>query len=516
MFNLGFFGSHNSSFAISYKGEILEVVELERLINVKNAALFFWGYHENVIEIITEVKNYFKNKYKVEIYDNVIYNSVDKETYKIFPANNYVHLLHHQAHAYSSLYQSPYDKALIISFDGGSDEGHFNAYIGEKNKDVEKVYTGEIDYAVAYMIPSHFIEDIRQEEIFAGNLIYPGKLMGLSAYGQIDSKYIDTLRNFYLATKDGNIPITRSRFIEAFSKFGITSDSTRLKGEDAHNLAATNQYIFEELFMQEIQPLLSKYSDLPLIITGGCGLNILNNTKLASKREVFITPNPNDTGLAVGLVCSKVRPFAPVDCTYLGSEVWDRNELTSIIHSRKGKLYTIESIVDKLVEGAIIGVVQGRSEHGPRALGNRSIICDASIPNMKNTLNAKVKGREYYRPFAPIVRLEDVSKYFEWEGESRWMTFSPKVRQEYREVLKEITHADGTARVQTITRKQNKLIYDILTEMHNRKGYGVLINTSFNIAGKPILNTYKDALWVLDNKELNGLIFENYYINKNG
>ena len=243
-------------------------------------------------------------------------------------------------------------------------------------------------------------------------------------------------------------------------------------------------------------------------------MNILLNTKLAKQRETFITPNPNDTGLAVGLVCSKVKPYTPVDTTYLGPEVWDRRQLPKILYDRKGTKIEIKELVQKLIQGEIVGVVRGRSEHGPRALGNRSIICDPTIGEMKDTLNAKVKGREYYRPFAPVVRLEDVNKYFNWDKESRWMSFCPEVKEEYKNILKAITHIDGTARVQTVTRKQNEFLYDLLTEMHNQKGIGVILNTSFNIAGKPILNTYEDALWVLDNKQMDALLLEDYYIKK--
>ena len=112
-------------------------------------------------------------------------------------------------------------------------------------------------------------------------------------------------------------------------------------------------------------------------------------------------------------------------------------------------------LIEDLMEGKIIGVVKGQAEHGPRALGHRSILCNPSIPEMKDTLNAKVKNREWYRPFAPVVRLEDVSKYFEFEGDSRWMSFCPKVREEWREKLAAITHVDFTARVQTVTKEQN-------------------------------------------------------------
>jgi predicted NodU family carbamoyl transferase len=153
-------------------------------------------------------------------------------------------------------------------------------------------------------------------------------------------------------------------------------------------------------------------------------------------------------------------------------------------------------------------------EHGPRALGNRSILCNPSIAKMKDILNAKVKHREYYRPFAPMVRLEDVSEYFEWEGESRWMTFCPKVKKEWRKKLPSITHVDNTARIQTVTKEQNPWVYELLTKFKEKTGVGVLLNTSFNVNGKPILNTVRDAFHILGTSEMDGLVIEDNYIKK--
>ena len=545
MFNLGIYGSHNSAFAIGKDDEVLEVVELERLINLKNAGMWFWGHHDNAVEILLEVQEYFRKKYGVVKYANVIYNSVEQYQDKgwwpyreqIFPSLNYEHFKHHESHAYCALYQSPYDKALIISFDGGSDEGYFNIYVGDKKSKTPmvKIYEGKKDYAVSYMIPAHFIEDIKIENIYAGNLVYAGKLMGLAAYGSVREEYIQPLIEFYHHNQTDNIAVAAGKFISLFDRFGIKilsaarSDqnyelqcadlgygtvATRLTGKDGWDLATTNQYVFEKLFFEETQSFLDQYHDVPVILVGGCALNIINNTRLAQTREVFVPPNPNDCGQALGLLCSKIKPSKPVDCTYIGPEVWDRHELTRILAERKGFNWEISSIAKDITEGKIVGVVRGRAEHGPRALGNRSILCDPMIKNMKDVLNQKVKGREYYRPFAPIVRLEDVNKFFEWTKESRFMSFSPKVRPEYRSVIPAVTHVDGTARVQTVTREQNEFIYDLLTELDKLRGVGVILNTSFNIAGKPILNTYKDALWVLDNKQMDLLVLEDYIISK--
>lgn len=171
-------------------------------------------------------------------------------------------------------------------------------------------------------------------------------------------------------------------------------------------------------------------------------------------------------------------------------------------------------LIGDLARGKIVGVVRGNSEHGPRALGNRSILCNPAFPSMKDILNAKVKNREWYRPFAPVCRLEDASKYFDMNWETRWMSFCPTVKPEWRDKLVSITHVDGTARVQTVTREQNPWLYDLLTEFEKKTGIGVLLNTSFNVNGKPILSRYSDALLVYDKTELDCLVLSDFYFRK--
>jgi carbamoyltransferase len=513
MFNLGFFGSHNSALAIAKDDIVLEVIELERWISKKNAAFFLYYFVNNPFDILFEIKTYFEKKYGVDQYDNVITNSVLTDAEKIFPSKNYKHVPHHMAHAYSALFQSPYEKSIIISFDGGSDEGFFNVYTANKSSEqiLTKIYQGSIDYAVSYMIPAHHINDIKREELHWGNLVYSGKLMGYAGYGKVSHHYLSKIYNLYTTNCNDSINERYMEFLKIFNEYNV---NTRVTDEEAKNLAATNQYIFEELFEIETTPIIEQYPELPIIITGGCGLNIINNTRLAKKREVFVPPNPNDCGIALGLVASVTKPKMPIDATYLGSEVWDRWELSKHLYERNAQPLDIQKLAEYITEGNIVGVVRGRAEHGPRALGNRSILCNPAIFNMKDILNAKVKGREYYRPFAPVVRLEDVNKYFEWDKESRWMSFCPKVRDEYKNKLSAIVHIDGTARVQTVTREQNLFLYDLLTRIDKLTGIGVLLNTSFNIAGKPILNTYKEALHVLDTTHLNAVIFENHFIQK--
>ena len=521
-YNLGFYGAHNAALAISSNGIVLETVEFERLLDHKNA--WSQGIPFNAY-ILETVQNYFKQKYSVDHYDTLIFNAITDESHNymnansaipqiyrdIFPASKYKHCKHHEAHAQCGLYQSPYKEALVLSFDGGSDHGCFFVYHSDEFGNHTELHMSAINYGILYAIAAHYLKDIkREEDYFNGMLIHPGKIMGLAGYGEVIPFLKETFIKFYLMTENHSL----EDYHNSFKKIFNLTDESRLEGELAYNIAATNQHVFEELVYDEIKLSLEKYPSLPLIIVGGGALNVINNTKLSKIREVFIPPNPSDCGQAIGLACAETKNIRNGDCTYIGPEAWDKLELPKIIFNRGGILYNKESLVNRLLNGDIYGIVRGGSETGPRALGHRSIICDPTIPGMKDILNARVKGREYYRPFAPVVRLEDVNTYFEWDKESRWMTFCPNVRNEYKAILKEITHVDGTARVQTVTRDQNDFLYDLLTEMHNQKGIGVLLNTSFNIAGKPILNTYKDALWMLDNKDMNGLILEDYIIEK--
>ena len=517
MFNLGIHGSHNATLALSYGDDILEVVELERFISHKNAALYFYEKPVHAINYVWQISEYFKRKYDFEFYDVICINSMPEEVFPwkdVFGDTTIEYCDHHVAHTCSAFYQSPYQEALVVSFDGGSDEGFFNVYTIKRGEDPVKIYEGEKDYAVSYMTPANFIPAIRNEQdIYQGNLVYPGKLMGYVGYGNYRKDLAEKLIEFYESNTYDDVPDAVCRFVNKFFESPEWSQNFGL--QDAKDIATTNQIVFEKLFQEEIQPFLDKYPDLPLILTGGCALNIINNTSLARERKVFVPPNPSDCGIALGALLFLIKPRHQVDITYSGSPVWDRMEIGRYLNEREDAQDISAKEVAKIIhDGGIVGVVRGGSEHGPRALGNRSLLCDATNPDMKDIMNLDVKNREPWRPFSPIVRLEDLNKYFDWEKESRHMTFSPEVRPEYRELLSSVTHVDGTARVQTVTRNQNEYIYQILGELDTMSGHGVLLNTSFNVAGKPILNTYKEAFEVLDTKPITGLVLEDFYFPK--
>ena len=500
IYNLGYYVSHNSALAISKNTEVLEVVEVERWVGIKNAAISLYENltPPNPTETVKEIINYFNKKYGVKYYHTIYQNSANISELNLINHFNAKYVPHHEAHASNALYQSPYEKALIISFDGGSDEGFFNIYLAERGKHLKKIYQGNRDLAVPYAVTTHYIKDIKKEkDIFIGNLIYSGKIMGLSSYGELNDELIKKYRLFYHLQNSDNISVAHERFKEIFN----IEDGHIFDEKLGRDMARCNQYVFEEYFIKETQPFIDEYvnDDRKLIFSGGGAMNILNNEKY----DAFVSPNCDDRGIALGCLLWGIKPNNPIDTTYLGSEPYD--ELP------EHEPYSVSDVLDDLIDGKILGLIQGRAEHGARSLGNRSIIC---LPKkgMKEILNEKVKRREAFRPFAPVCTLEDASTYFEFGKHSRWMTHNAKVKDGFEEELGAIIHIDGTARLQTITKEQNEYLYKVLTGLKEKGLPPVLLNTSFNIQGKPILNTYKDALWMRDNTGLDKVITNEFVL----
>lgn len=553
MANISFHGSHNGAIVLEQDGEIICVIEIERFLNYKNVGIAQYKVPSYIMITMEQIVKWIEKEYGITEYDNCYFSSTDFigedfqgthiafQTNKMLKAKNYIHGLHHESHANGTFYQSTFNEALIFSFDGGGDDGKFNVYhairgqemtrlaqVMNPNEELKHVY---YDLGFPYMSFGHYLKDINFEWISDGNLTYPGKIMGLVSYGQWNPDWLSDFMDFFKSNPDGTNEDYDKKIKALGEKIGVVFDiNNRLEGQVAYDVAATAQKAFEECFIEIAKPYFEQYPDVPICITGGCGLNILLNTRIKEefRKQVFVGPNPNDCGIALGLMLKHMKPENPIDITYKGLPILDQNMLAQSLaaYPNVKKLMSKDPdfhpheqwdpsiLVDDLVEGKIVGVVQGQAEHGPRALGHRSILCNPSIADMKDVLNEKVKHREWYRPFAPVVRQEDVSKYFEFNGESRWMSFCPKVREEWRDKLAAITHIDATARVQTVTKEQNEWLYNLLTEFEKATGVGVLLNTSFNVNGKPILSTYADAFKIYNETKLDCLLLENYYVRK--
>lgn len=524
------YGSHNAAISMFYRGEYT-VVEVERWINQKNSGLTSYLPATNPQLVFDEITDWLLNKAGRRTVDVYIPGYINSQVNPKFEIKKTVYVDHHLSHAAAAFYQSPFDKSLVISVDGGGDGSYFNFYEATKNNGIKLLERLPNDLGFPYMILAEYLSDIKKDILSIGNLVYAGKLMGLCSYGNVNEEWLPHFKEFYLKFKyngeafQGGLEMAKPNVTALFDAIGLGDkfqySITRFEGQTAWDIAATTQRAFEEVFLELSSTYLEKYKDWPLSISGGCGLNVLMNARLLEmkKGNVFVPPNTSDCGISVGAILAHIKPTDRVDLTYSGLPILDEMLLSTYIQDKyKYTTYedvTVEELAEFIAQNNIVGLIQGNSEHGSRSLGNRSIICNPS-GNMKDVLNEKVKDREWYRPFAPITRLEDANKYFHYDYnvESRHMTFVANVRDEWKETLPAITHTDGTARLQTITQDQNPLIYDLITEFEKHTGHGVILNTSFNVNGKPILSRLTDAFDILDNTQLDAVYYKGNLIFK--
>ena len=525
------YGSHNATIAMYYRGEYT-VVEVERWLNKKNAGLLSYlpaGYPQLVFDEITD---YLLSKTDRSDVDVFLGNYFDfKKIKPKFNIHKHLNFDHHESHAACAFFQSPYQEAIVFTYDGGGDRGFFNVYKVDRYNGVELLERCNQDLGFAYMILADHLKDIRRDPLNIGNLVYAGKLMGLCSYGNVREEWLPYFNesyetfNYFGDSYIGGAEAKVDALPKLMKQIGVDDfdqKKTRLEGQFAWDIAATTQRAFEDQFFKFARPFLDKYPDMPVCLAGGCALNVLLNGKLLQERggKVFVPPNTNDCGVAVGGILHYQKPENQVDLTYSGIPLLDEHMFSSYI---EGDQFTLvrevspTSLADFIKQGNIVGLIQGTSEHGPRALGNRSIICNP-VGDMKNILNEKVKNREWYRPFAPVVRLEDAPTFFNFpeDAQSRHMTFVAEVKDEWKDVIPAITHEDGTARLQTVTSQQNPFLYELLTEFSKENDHAVLLNTSFNVNSKPILSRLSDALHILKNTQLDAIYYEGDLIFREG
>ena len=513
--------NHDSSVSF-YNGETgkYHIIELERLIRERHYKISDNAPSTGVrIELLKDCKFIAKKYWGIENdYECVLISSQYEDSFdnqsikKVFNSKEYITLEnHHHTHAACAFYQSPFDKALIFSYDGGGDREFFNFYNADRNS-IKLIDKFPINLGAGYWLCGSLIKEIIERS--KNRRSYAGKMMGLSGYGTVNNKVYDVYYKFMNRNQrhgysdlyeldeipdDKNVVIPENEDIKS---------SWIYEGQDGYDIAATAQKITENVVFSRLE----KYdSDIPLVLTGGCALNVLINEEIKRRynREVYVPPNPDDGGLTVGHIFCYTKPKESVDITYSGLPLMDRYKLDDYIKEYDAKKVAKKDIAKLIKDGNIIGMVYGDSEVGPRALGNRSIVCDPSIPEMKDTLNAKVKFREWYRPFAPFCKKEDAHKYFESRDfeNMEYMSFGVKVKVD---TLPSITHVDGTARLQTVTEESHSHFYELLTEYATMSDIPVLLNTSFNSRGKPILSTIYDALNILKETELDYVVIEDY------
>lgn len=462
----------------------------------------------------------------------------------VFPAEKlkfkFHFLEHHLCHAGSTYFSSPFQDAAIMTIDGAGEwttslRAHGN---GNKIKKIGSVDTPHSLGAYYQAISRHL-----GFKLIEG----PGKLMGLSSYGDPNSPEYRKMQKLIKLTPEGGFELDMNFFSYHYTrKSGVSEKfqqefgkSKRTPGQSTNerlewteqelNVAAAAQHVVEDVFVHMASHLQKTTKSENLCIAGGVGLNSVANGVIVSKgifKNIFIQPATGDSGTSLGGAlylnhCILDRPREYVmETAFLGPGYSDekyeevlRKYNLPFVKMQKG--YAAFA-AKKLAQGKIIGWFQGRMEFGPRALGNRSILANPTVSEMKNTLNSRVKFREGFRPFAAIVLEEDCGTYFDNAYPNPYMLMVYNVRSEYLGKLPAITHVDNSVRIQTVNKAENPQMRDLLEAFKRETGYSVLINTSFNIKGEPIVCTPEDAVRSFSVADIDYLVMGDYVVAKPG
>jgi len=431
------------------------------------------------------------------------------------------HLEHHIAHIASAYYCSPWEKAAGFSYDGSGDFVSTMMARCEGN-DIEVLERVYLPHSLGsfYTMICEFIGYKKYGD--------EGKVMGLAPYGK--DKYSEEVRKI-IGLKDGSFQLDLKYFKPLGSNQGmeVLPDGTvrlarhfsermeKAFGEPRElqaeilqrdmDLAFAMQQRFEEVVFHLLNELHKRVPLEDLAMAGGCALNSVANGKLFSTtpfRRTWIQPAAGDEGLAVGAalhtyhsVLNKPRR-QELKHSYLGPE-FSQSRIESDLKkaglrsTRLEREPLLEKVADQIAQGNVVGWFQGRMEWGPRALGNRSIVAHPGLPNMKDVLNARIKHREWFRPFAPSILAEHQHEYFEHDHPSPFMLHVYKIRPEKRKELCAVNHVDDTGRLQTVARDENPLYYDLIKTFGKKTGIPVVLNTSFN-ENEPIVCTPAEAI----------------------
>jgi carbamoyltransferase len=526
---IAIYGSHDSSFTFIDNSGQLRIFEVERFTKQRYSS-FSKRFDTQSTGINDQLREDFINMLKERLFDKdittVLYEEVFEDDFiflrKHFPNANFVKWDdHHKSHAYSAIQNSGFEDSIILSIDGSGINSGSTKVFDYQDKKLSLIDNHMVNLGQAYTISTLPLVDITHQNPKAELLSAAGKFMGICAYGDVIEDWIAPFHDFYLnfinsSFEDSLRKLTQRLKLEEINfdriyeneSFNLTGVKV-LTGKKAYDFAATSQFVFEKIVLSLVEFFVDKYNK-NVILTGGCALNVLANQKIfeyLNKRglSLYVPPNPSDCGISYGMWMSYFTDFESGETCFSGIEILDEDKIEVYENNHAYEPLTYESVVGHLKAGKIIGIIDGNSEVGPRALGNRSIICDPSYEGMKDILNSKVKFREWFRPFAPVCTDEYMETYFENAFSSKYMTYAPKVKEEFRKLLPSITHADGTSRLQTV-HSDGSHFHSILTELKRQGHIPVILNTSFNIKGRPILTSLEDAFYVLDNTQLDLLI----------
>lgn len=527
-------GSHGTGACLLIDGKLVYAIEEERLNRYKHATSCF---PEEALKAI--FKKTGVNQKKIDL---IAFTGLTYEDMKIrwpsyiehrfgiksefFPVN------HQVSHSANSFFFSPFDKALVISLDGVGDRmsGLVGVWEGTNYKEIKQF---------SYKQSIGFFWHILTQYIGFEPIDESWKVMGLAPFGEPKYELSSILKiengdimfdDEYLLLKykfNNYSPYERwyTEKLVGYFDFPPRKTLERLRSCDRDLSASMQQHLENSLFLL-FSHYLKETGLKKLCFSGGVALNSKANGYLSKFLEVdciYVPPAPADNGLAVGAACfaycqkTGKRP-ENMSSPYLGLEYDPSEIIETVLNS--GLLYqeniTVEQISDILYNDKVIGLYRGRSEYGPRALGNRSIISSPCKKEMRDTVNRKIKYREEYRPFAPVVPKEFASIYFELEkGFYDHMSFCVKAKSITHDKAPAIVHADGTSRIQIVGKETNSFLYNLLLAFYKQSNVPILLNTSFNLRGEPIVETPRDAIRTFVASGLDYLIIDSFLISKN-
>src|SRR3989344_2556468 len=438
---------------------------------------------------------------------------------------------HHQSHAASTFLPSPFEEAAIITVDGVGEWATTTIGIGKILKEIHFPHSLGLLYSTmtAYL------------GFTVNNSEY--KVMGLSPYGN-PQPYAKHFEKIVSSHDDGSFSLDMSYFDFHYKPWMPSSKLCRLFGgkprkaeeqvtQRHKDIAAALQQRTEDILINIIKYAQKETGMHNLCFAGGVALNSVANGKILKKtgfKEVWIQPAAGDSGNAIGAALQLYHTLGNAQRThqetaYLGP-AFDDAQIKDFLDSHfvkytlcKTKSELVKKVARLIHENNVIGWFQGRMEWGPRALGARSILSNPCNPKMQDILNLKVKHRERFRPFAPVVCADDANDYFEcdkkMQSPSDFMLMVYSIKKSKRRLIPAVVHADGSGRLQTIRREQNQMYYDLIKEFGKLSKVPILINTSFNIRGEPIVCKPEDAYKCMMGTEIDYLIMGNFLIARN-
>jgi predicted NodU family carbamoyl transferase len=432
---------------------------------------------------------------------------------------------HHTAHAYAAYFQSGFDDALVCILDGSGERESGSMY-SARGRNLQLVRSFPPSKSLGHLYSTAI-------ELLAYSVFDEYKVMGLAPHGD-PARYRSLFRSCYELTVDGGYEMEYSRFR---SRFLLEGFRPRRKGEpftqEHKDFAAGLQETLETISSHILAACREQTGHRRLCLSGGVALNCSMNGQLLKSgmfERMFVHPASHDAGAAIGAALyvschealDRFKP-APLSHVYWGTTAGNRTEIEktlgrwgAFLETRPNEDICAETAA-LLANGAVVAWVQGRSEFGPRALGNRSILADPRPEENRVRINQLVKKREEYRPFAPSVLVEEVETYFDVPPGAPpldYMVVVVDVRPEYRSTLGAITHVDGTARIQTVNRATNERYWSLIHEFGRLTGVPILLNTSFNNYAEPIVQSVADAVECFLTTKLDYLVVDNYLVRK--